>query len=67
LLEGIVVNNEMGVSVPFLTAPTGGLKPHVVEAPVSMEVCSVLGSHLPLGGGVDLTADGSGYMLWAGL
>jgi hypothetical protein len=28
----------------------------VVEAPVSVEVCSDLGSHPPLGGGVDLTA-----------
>jgi hypothetical protein len=55
LPEGTVVNDEMGVSVLFSTAPTRGLKPHVVEAPVSMEVCSVLGSHLPLGGGVNLT------------
>jgi hypothetical protein len=60
LPEGFVVNAGVGVSAPsfvdVLAAPTGGLKPYVVEALVSVEVCFELGSHLPLGGSVESMA-----------
>ena len=58
--EVLVVNAGVGGSVlsfaEVLVAPSGGLKPYVVEARVSMVVCFDLGSHLPLGGDVDSMA-----------
>jgi hypothetical protein len=48
----------VGGSTPSFTdvlvAPPSGLKSYVVEAPVSVEACSDVGSHLPLGSGVNL-------------
>jgi hypothetical protein len=60
MLEVPVVNAGVGGSMPsfadVLVAPSSGLKPYVVEAPISVEVCSDVGSHLPLGDGVDSMA-----------
>jgi hypothetical protein len=55
--EDSVVNVKVGHSAPsftnVLTAPLEDLKPYVVEAPVSMEVRSDLGSHLSGGSGIE--------------
>jgi hypothetical protein len=56
--EDSVINAGMGGSAPsfanVLAAPLGDLKPHAVEAPVSVEERSNLGSTLARGGGVEL-------------
>jgi hypothetical protein len=55
-----VVNAGVGGSTSSFTdvlvAPLSGLKSYVVEALVFVEVCSNVGSHLPLDGGVNLMA-----------
>jgi hypothetical protein len=60
MLEDSVVIARVGGSAPsfanVLTAPLGDLKPYVVEAPVSVEVHSDLGSHLSQGGSVESMA-----------
>jgi hypothetical protein len=56
LPEDSVLNAGVGGSAPFsaidLVAPQGDVKKHTEEAPVSVEVDSVLGNQLDRGGGV---------------
>jgi hypothetical protein len=58
--EDSVINAGVGGSAPsfanVLAAPLGDLKPYAVEAPVSVEERSNLGSTLARGGGVELMA-----------
>ena len=60
MLEDSVINTGVGGSTPsfanVLTAPLGDFKPYVVEAPVSVEVHSDLGSHLSRGGVIESMA-----------